>query len=642
MQSAQENLRLSAGQMNKLQNEFKSVCAELDDLKRRFQDLQNSNKKMSEYESKIALLSQEVERLNSVVDKKNKEVNSLGGKLGEIDLMNKNIGNLQEKITRLVSENTDINGEMSSAQENLRLSANQNQKIMKELNDYKQKIDQNSQENNLLKQKINKLFNENSSLNDEVSNAQESVRLSSAAQSKMAREIHEYREQITINTKETETYKIKIQKLFVENTSLGDEVRGAQENIRLSSGTISKLTNELKQTCSENEELKRQLKDTTNVNKKLPEYESKIAMLSQEIERLNGVIDKKNAEVRGFKEGEVEAENMAQQVRQLSVQMKRITGENEGLYSEVSQGQEQIRLSNNQISKLKTEVDTYRSSMDDMKRKTMDVSSSKNSEYEAKIAMFSQEIERLNVIVEKKNNEVSQLNKKLHDIDGMNKSIGDLQGKIKRLANENYEMEEEVRAAQENVRLSSNQNAKMLKEINDYKQRIDGNDRENEMFKKKINNLVSENTNLESEVRNAQESMRLSSATQAKLQRELMEMKSRITDNNTDSETFRLKIQKLSSENNALNDEFRGVQENLRLSSGTISKLTNELKMTCKENEELKKKIEEIYKYKSKCMDYEEKIILLSAEIQRLRNVSSSSHNETEGTKKKLLEYEAK
>lgn len=79
----------------------------------------------------------------------------------------------------------------------------------------------------------------------------------------------------------------------------------------------------------------------------------------------------------------------------------------------------------------------------------------------------------------------------------------------------------------------------------------------------------------------AQESLRLSSATQAKLQRELNEMRTRIQENNSDSETYRIKIQKLSSENTSLNEEMRGVQENLRLSSGTINKLTNELKITC-------------------------------------------------------------
>ena len=36
--------------------------------------------------------------------------------MSEIDTMNRTIGNLQEKITRLVSENTDMSGEMSQAQ----------------------------------------------------------------------------------------------------------------------------------------------------------------------------------------------------------------------------------------------------------------------------------------------------------------------------------------------------------------------------------------------------------------------------------------------------------------------------------------------------------------------------------------------
>lgn len=45
--------------------------------------------------------------------------------------MNKSIGTLQAKITRLVTENTTIEDEMRQAQENLRLSANQNTKMMR-------------------------------------------------------------------------------------------------------------------------------------------------------------------------------------------------------------------------------------------------------------------------------------------------------------------------------------------------------------------------------------------------------------------------------------------------------------------------------------------------------------------------------
>ena len=65
----------------------------------------------------------------------------------EIDEMNKSIGSLQDKINRLVHENTSMEDEMRNAQENLRLSANQQQKMMKEINEYKRKIDENNQEN---------------------------------------------------------------------------------------------------------------------------------------------------------------------------------------------------------------------------------------------------------------------------------------------------------------------------------------------------------------------------------------------------------------------------------------------------------------------------------------------------------------
>lgn len=45
--------------------------------------------------------------------------------------MNKSIGTLQDKISRLVNENTSMEDEMRQAQQNLRLSANQNQKMMR-------------------------------------------------------------------------------------------------------------------------------------------------------------------------------------------------------------------------------------------------------------------------------------------------------------------------------------------------------------------------------------------------------------------------------------------------------------------------------------------------------------------------------
>ena len=83
----------------------------------------------------------------------------------EIDEMNKSIGSLQDKISRLVHENTSMQDEMRNAQENLRLSANQQQKMVRQINEYKQRIQQNNLENENLKQKMNKLQSENVGLN---------------------------------------------------------------------------------------------------------------------------------------------------------------------------------------------------------------------------------------------------------------------------------------------------------------------------------------------------------------------------------------------------------------------------------------------------------------------------------------------
>ena len=68
------------------------------------------------------------------------------------------------------------------------------------------------------------------------------------------------------------------------------------------------------------------------------------------------------------------------------------------------------------------------------------------------------------------------MNRKLSDIEGMNKTIGTLQDKISRLVNENTAMDGEFRNVQESLRLSTNQNAKIMQELNEYKQRIASNE----------------------------------------------------------------------------------------------------------------------------------------------------------------------
>ena len=57
-------------------------------------------------------------------------------------------------------------------------------------------------------------------------------------------------------------------------------------------------------------------------------------------------------------------------------------------------------------------------------------------------------------------------------------------------------------------------------EISDYKSRISGSDQQSEDFKRKIQRLLEENKGLDEELRGAQETIRLSTAQQNKLMNE--------------------------------------------------------------------------------------------------------------------------
>lgn len=83
----------------------------------------------------MKILTQECERLNAMVEKKNSEIRALGG-------------------------------EVQEAQENIRLSSQQASKLGAELNDYRNRLGATTQESETYKLRIQKLLSENTSLND--------------------------------------------------------------------------------------------------------------------------------------------------------------------------------------------------------------------------------------------------------------------------------------------------------------------------------------------------------------------------------------------------------------------------------------------------------------------------------------------
>lgn len=335
-------------------------------------------------------------------------------------------------------------------------------------------------------------------------------------------------------------------------------MRNHQENLRLSTGQIGRLTAEFKAMAAQNEDFKKRVQDYENQLKRLKgESDNKVQILTQECERLNALVEKRNSEIRALggevQEAQEAVRLSAAQTSKLSAEisefkgrlgqsnqetetykqrLQKLIGENTALGDEVREAQENLRLSAGTMNKLQNELKIVCKDNEELKKKLDEIGGKRLPEYENRIAVLSQEIERLNGVLEKKNIDLGNLNKKLAEIDGMNKTIGSLQEKITKLVHENTAVSDEVRNAQENLRLSASQNAKIVQELNDYKNRIASNDQENNLLKQKINNLLKENQGLDEEVRTAQENLRLSAGQMSKLNAEINEYKNRINANN--------------------------------------------------------------------------------------------------------------
>jgi chromosome segregation ATPase len=90
---------------------------------------------------------------------------------------------------------------------------------------------------------IDKKNGEIRALGGEIQEHQENLRLSTLQINKFKAEVTEIRGKLGSTSEESESYKQRIQKLIGENSSLGEEMRNAQENLRLSASQLGKLQN---------------------------------------------------------------------------------------------------------------------------------------------------------------------------------------------------------------------------------------------------------------------------------------------------------------------------------------------------------------------------------------------------------------
>lgn len=221
---------------------------------------------------------------------------------------------------------------------------------------------------------------------------------------------------------ELSSFQQRLNKLGEENQGLTGQVREGQEKLRLSNNTVVNLNREIeefkgrvRQFSDESNELKRRLAETGEVSRRLQEADSTITTLSKEIERLNIVIESRNKEnlvithnleqlQRRFQGAGEENNNLKRrlgEVENLTRNLNRLTDENQGLVNEVREGQDKLRLSTNQITRIVGELNEYKSrynglgQQNEHLKRGINEYESKIKTLEGKIIMSSSEIQRL-------------------------------------------------------------------------------------------------------------------------------------------------------------------------------------------------------------------------------------------------------
>lgn len=243
----------------------------------------------------------EMKRAKDAIDAKNKEIEDLrlniaqfSRKMQDYSKVAERYDDLEAKIGMATEEIERLNRVLKDRNAELRESQNK-------IPDYENKVAMLSQEIERLNLVIEKKNGEIRNVNKTYAESEENLRQANSQISKFKADLNEFRNRLGSAGEESESYKQRVQKLLGENSNLGEEIRNAQENLRLSSSQLGKIQNEFKNVCIENDELKKRNGELEASLKRLGNDSSnKLQTLSQECERLNGVIEKKNGEIRAL------------------------------------------------------------------------------------------------------------------------------------------------------------------------------------------------------------------------------------------------------------------------------------------------------------------------------------------------------
>lgn len=553
------------------------------DLEMSLKDMKTYEEKLIAYENRIAMLASEIERLKGV------------NKLKE-----KSVRELEEKYVKLETKYTEaltLEVKLQEAEKSLDLFADK----VKELND-------NLKEKGLiieeLQQKLDSLQEELKEINDLkllINSLREEYAQIEALLNEKLKDIELLQEE-----------NIKYETLLKEKSLSEEQTKDYEERITF-------LIRELDELREKYSILEVSLYSVTEYEAKIREFESRIAQLTEEIERLLGIIKNQSVEIEEWAFKYHELETLSQEKLHWEETIKDLEARNSSLKQELEALRQHDTSLGVQYSLLLEKIADYEKDFVKLGTESENLLRI-NKELSEKNSRLEITIKEIKITIDEKDRRVRELEDKAnelhHNLKGKHEEVVKMKGFIDGQHNKLSELE----TLKRQIMMLEEEKKSLFKEI-------DGLKSENSQLKRTITLMMSDLEAKSKEFENLkfryQEAMKDIEHLTLVLQKKDQEL------NNLESNRFREyenKIALLSAEIERLKLQLRKKDELIENQAQNIKNLQRDfddlkLKQNLSiENDDWKNKYIAL---ENKYMSLENKAVLLSTEIERLRKLSS-------------------
>ena len=516
--------------------------------------------RLKEYENKIAMISSENERLSSMIKNYREEINGLRVKLNEYEIIMKDIPGLQGQVKQWESRY------------NL---------VLKELDDWKKKHGDliiQIAEFNELKKKIGDFEKLAFLLYTEID------RLNS------------------ILVKEREEKEMIKRKCFDFEHNL-QEIPQLQMTIKQWEVRFGDIVKELEEWKKRHGDIQLKITEYRTLEVKMRDLENKIVFLSTENERLNNVLKTKGDEIEGWKKKYSTLEIQLAEARSLEIKIREYENNMNMMQRELERLNGILKDKHDDLEKEKVKRSKLEGDLSTIKVLEMRI-----QEYENKLAMLSSELDRLNHVLGKEREEKEKMKLRIYELDNEN---GNMKGLIQQWESRYSSVQKEIEIWKKkfiDIEASHNQMRGYEGQLKEYENRIAL--------------LSSEIERLNSLLRNRGEDIESWKNKYMKLEISFSEAKQ-----------MEIKIREYEGIINTLQREIERLNSFLRDKHDDLEK--EKVKRSKLEND-----VNVIKVLEAKIQDYENKIVLLSSEIERLNSLFAKERDEKEKFKLKIYEYE--